>query len=659
MTTPEDDRAKRSTGKSDPLAAQYEWLKPGETADIGGELLFDEYGDDPTGLNDLFSRPGKDQATGHSTAPATTSLHADSGSPSALEKQSPHSIDFDEDIEDLIVFSDGEDDEDFEFDDEENDEENDEEDQAETSLSEVEKSPVVTALRKDRDEEEEEDEDEDFDDEDDEDDEDDDDDFEDEDDDDEDDEDDEEEEDEDDDLIFDDEERSATKRLTAGHARAESPPPRPVPDTHKPPGGRREDVPRRDSGSRQPRGKSPEAAESDDAYWKELDEWVWDEADSAAGQDIAAADEEEEDEDSGDDTQVRSQTDADSGRGAAEDRSGSGGRGRRRGGRGRGRRRSSDGSEGSDSGRESRHRGGPAQVRDGRGDERFERIPAADAADKGADEDLTDIVFDEEDVVSISVSSPRAPRPSRADIPAAAAEKADVDDEPVDVESSGEDAEGEADGDAGGARRSRGRRGRRGRGRTRGREESDRPAGEAPVRRRPDDEAEDRFADEPVNAAGRSGEIDLEREKDDQEEESDGSTLRRGRRRRGSAPSRPVEASGSDTERARDVPRGPSGRPADRPRTESVAPRGRRDEERDATRAPREDSAARSRVAAEFADIPTWEEAIGFLEIKSPTDSESQRAGYRGGRGGRSSGGNAGRGGDSRGGDRGPRPPRR
>jgi hypothetical protein len=43
-------------------------------------------------------------------------------------------------------------------------------------------------------------------------------------------------------------------------------------------------------------------------------------------------------------------------------------------------------------------------------------------------------------------------------------------------------------------------------------------------------------------------------------------------------------------------------------------------------------------VAPEFADIPTWEEAIGALSLRTPTEDHARRTENRG-RGGRDGGG--------------------
>ena len=70
----------------------------------------------------------------------------------------------------------------------------------------------------------------------------------------------------------------------------------------------------------------------------------------------------------------------------------------------------------------------------------------------------------------------------------------------------------------------------------------------------------------------------------------------------------------------------PARRPAARDRGEGSENSG----ERRDSRAPR--------VAPEFADIPTWEEAIGALSLRTPTEDHARRTESRG-RGGRDGGG--------------------
>jgi hypothetical protein len=62
-------------------------------------------------------------------------------------------------------------------------------------------------------------------------------------------------------------------------------------------------------------------------------------------------------------------------------------------------------------------------------------------------------------------------------------------------------------------------------------------------------------------------------------------------------------------------------------------------------------------VAAEYRDVPTWEEAIGCLSLRTPSEDHARRTENRyrrsnGGGGGREGGGREGGGGRGRDGDR-------
>jgi hypothetical protein len=361
----------------------------------------------------------------------------------------------------------------------------------------------------------------------------------------------------------------------------------------------------------------------DDDYWKELDGWVWDDdaqKKPAASHPVVAAEGIDDEDIDDEDDVVTAAPAADS---EEDGESPKRRRGRRRGGRGRGR---------------------------GRRDRPETSAPAADETSSASDaadfDDFSEILFeeDQEDFVSVSAGSVKAQRRIQDEPPSPAARKP----EPVEIDDDDEsdDVESPESGDEDRPARSRrGRRGRRGRGK--GREETREPvrAEERPAAstRRPvrdeDDMEDDDVEDDDLELS------DFGDEDDDEEE------VPRRRDRSRAEPAR-GESARAETPRGERAPRGErpqpgtSGRGRDR---EERAPRGAESEDRPRRQQPREPRPAVAagdseiegrrgqrppRVAAEFLDIPTWEEAIGSLAIRTPTEEHARRTENRGRRDG-------------------------
>lgn len=337
-------------------------------------------------------------------------------------------------------------------------------------------------------------------------------------------------------------------------------------------------------------------APSDDQYWNELDGWVWD--DDAKKQPAAILPAVEDDNDDDDDD--RENADASSSSRAVDDEDApKRKRGRRRGGRGRGR---------------------------GRRDEKESATSAPTASDsqRGSvdfDDDFSEIMFeeDQEDFVSVSAGSAKAQRRLQDEPAPPALSDSEHDEE--DDEDSGETPERADAGDNRASGSRRGRRGRRGRGR--GRTETQEPArgdDRAPARGprtvRDEDEIDDDVVEDDIELVEFS-------DQDDEEEE----LPRRGRGPRTEQPPRGQGRGRGNSQREPGTrPVESSERPRRQPPKES---RGAAPDEPDNRRNPRQ-----PRVAAEFQDIPTWEEAIGSLAIRTPTEEHARRAENRGRRDG-------------------------
>ncbi len=674
MTGPGEDSHKHKSDDAAKYLAESFFGLNMNPADVGGEVLFDDYDDNKSAIQTGSASPQR-SADGAASFEAFSSADAGSSSVTSAPNR------FEENLDDLIVFSDDDDDDDdvvVDDEDEEDDDENfdfgDEDDEEE--------------------EEEEDDDEEDFDDEDD----------------------DEEEEDELDDaeLDFGDDvivpapkktvpaarasgpardERGVDSRSNpsrSGRASAESREEQRPSSGHR--GDRRDERPaardnrpaarggrpqetrttRADSRGpdRLPAAKAADAGRkspsADDEHWNELEGWVWDDdakkkpAASSASRPIAADIADDDDDD--DDEIVEAAPAAPATRVESEDAAPRR-RGRRRGGRGRGR---------------------------GRRDEIETAAPAGDAAASTGqtvdfDDDFSEIMFeeDQEDFVSVSAGSVKAQRRIQDEPQSPAARKTEPDDSD-DEDEEGEDVERSADGESGPDRPRRGRRGRRGRG-GRGREDSrepvraeERPAASARRPARDEDNMDDDDDDLEVDDVDLTdfGDLDDDEELPRRREGTRSEPARtepvrserpprsgqgrgRGRSQQDREPQDPESTEGPRRQPARDSRPSRESQPA-RDAQPAREPRPARDSqpereprpareprpEREArpTREPRPASASNegdSRrgprppiVAAEFQDIPTWEEAIGSLAIRTPSEEHARRAESRGRRDG-------------------------
>ncbi|MFN9976808.1 MAG: hypothetical protein ACK58T_43595, partial [Phycisphaerae bacterium] len=98
MNRPEDDSLNRKAEKTDPLTEHYQWLKPGEGSELGGELLFDEYDDKPSSVEALLAA-GKSGHTHDHDCSDHDHDHDTKGHGQHSEPQlKSASLDFDEDI---------------------------------------------------------------------------------------------------------------------------------------------------------------------------------------------------------------------------------------------------------------------------------------------------------------------------------------------------------------------------------------------------------------------------------------------------------------------------------------------------------------------------------------------------------------------------------
>ncbi|MCA9012616.1 MAG: hypothetical protein KDB01_22850, partial [Planctomycetaceae bacterium] len=435
MTGPGEDSQKHKSDDAAKYLAESFFGLNLNPADVGGEVLFDDYDDSRTA-----------QPAGDSSVTASADLDdsvAAFSSPSAGRSSVPSPPNrFEENLDDLIVFSDDDDDEDDVQVDDDEDEDDDDEN---------------FDFGDDDDEDDEDDddldEDEDFEDDDEE-------------------EDEEEDEDELDDVELDfgddvmppapkkvvpvaqDPRGARSDRGSAGRDVQ-----RPAPQ-HR---GERGVRPQESSSARaesrtsdrSPLAKSADTgrktAASDDQYWNELDGWVWDDEAKKKPAAILPADEDDNDDD--DDESENADASSSSRSGDDEDAP-KRKRGRRRGGRGRGR---------------------------GRRDEKESATSAASTSNpqRGSvdfDDDFSEIMFeeDQEDFVSVSAGSAKAQRRMQDEPtpPAARNNEEEIDEE--DDEDSGETAERVDAGDNRGSGSRRGRRGRRGRGP--GRTEAQEPA---------------------------------------------------------------------------------------------------------------------------------------------------------------------------------------
>ena len=680
MTGPgEDSHKHKSEDAAKYLAESFFGLNM-NPADVGGEVLFDDYDDNKSAIQTGSTNPqmSADRAESVQAFSAT-----DVGSSSVTSAPNR----FEENLDDLIVFSDDDDDDDVVVDDE--DEEEDDEN-------------FDFGDEDDEDEEDEEDDEEDFDD------------------DDEDDEEEEEDELDDAELDFGDDvivpapkkavpaarvsgparnERGVDSRSNparSGRASGESREEQRPSSSHR--SDRRDDLPAarddrpaaRDERSAPrddrpaPRGGRPQESRStradsrgpdrppaakavdagrkspsaDDEHWNELEGWVWDDeakkkpAAASASRPIAV--DIDDDDDDEEDEIVEAAPAAPAARAESEDVAPRR-RGRRRGGRGRGR---------------------------GRRDEIETAAPAGDTGDNTGhtvdfDDDFSEIMFeeDQEDFVSVSAGSVKAQRRIQDEPPSPAARKSEPDD--IDDEED-EDVEGSAEGESGPDRPRRGRRGR-GRGRADAREPvraEERPAASA---RRPardednmDDDDDDLAVDdvdltdfgdlddddvlprrregtrsEPARAEParserppRSGQGRGRSQEEREPREPESTERPRRQPARDSRPARePQPARDSQPARearpARDSQQEREPRPAREPRPEREARPSREPrpasagDEVETRRGPRPPL-----VAAEFQDIPTWEEAIGSLALRTPSEEHARRAESRGRRDG-------------------------
>ena len=613
MTGPgEDSQKHKSENAAKYLAESFFGLNM-NPAEVGGEVLFDEY-DDVRASTESIGREPDDSDELDAAVLVTGSR--DTG----REKDISPPNRFEENLDELIVFSVDDDDDTIDKDEEE-------------------------------DEEEEDDENFDFGDEDDEE-EDDDDDFDDDDDDDEEDEEEEEDELEDEDLDFGNDVIDPVPKKSVPVARESRPEreqrgsetrPTPARPTRVSSESRDHQQSKSEQSERRPASRDnrshgspaarstgstdrPHAAKSVDAghksgsgdedYWKELDGWVWEDEPAkkpAVASTPRTLDLDDDEIDEVDEEDVEQAAPA-----AAADKGGDEGaaprRGRRRGGRGRGR---------------------------GRG--RREEKDTAEAVGKSLessaraqdfDDDFSEIMFeeDQEDFVSVSAGSVKAQRRIIEEPPSPAARiesdeleaDDDLDDETIERAEEGEERPGS---------RRRGRRGRRGRGRGPGTgpEESREPVRKevrpAASARRPvrdednmdDDEDDDDLADDDL--ADDDAELSDFGDLDDE--------VAPPRRREGAARAERVPERGRGRDRGDRPPResGTSDRSDRQPARERrpVAAAAGRDE-RHGSRPPH--------VAPEFQGIPTWEEAIGSLEIRTPTEEHARRAESRGRRDG-------------------------
>ena len=598
MTGPGEDPQKHKSDDAAKYLAESFFGLNLNPADVGGEVLFDDYDDAPSavhaGRNEGLSSVDRDESV-----QAFVSADASGGSVTSMPNR------FEENLDDLIVFSDDDDDDEDQIDDEEDDEDDDEnfdfgdEDDDDEDDDELDDDEL--------------DEDEDFD----------------------------EEEDEDEDELDDAEldfgddvmdpapkkavpvaqDSRGTRDARRDDSRASTArSDRSTPDSRdqpRPSAGHRGDrsdertsgrgvrphestAARSDSrGSDRP--PAANAAESgrksppaDDEYWNELDGWVWEDesktkpaAASASRPSVVDDDDEDEDEEISAPAPVAKAGDEDE---APKPR-----RGRRRGGRGRGRGRR----EGKETASEIRTSDSPRGTVD-------------------LDDDFSEIMFeeDQEDFVSVSAGSAKAQRRMKDDPESQGTRKLEPDDAD-DVEDTGDDVERS---EASEARSSGARRGRRGR-RGRGREESREPAGpdkRSPARparpARDEDNMDDDLAEEDVELAD-FGDQDDEGELPRRRQGSRSESTPRGQGRgRGERDREPRVAESSDP---------PRRQPAREPRSPATG------DETASRRGPRP-----PRVAAEFQDIPTWEEAIGSLAIRTPSEEHARRAESRGRRDG-------------------------
>ena len=374
--------------------------------------------------------------------------------------------------------------------------------------------------------------------------------------------------------------------------------------------------------------KSPSA---DDEHWNELEGWVWDDAKktppaAAIRHVVADLDEEEEEVEEvvqGTPTETRDED-------AVPRR-----RGRRRGGRGRGR---------------------------GRREETESAAPAAEVSGTigrtvDFDDDFSEIMFeeDQEDFVSVSAGSVKAQRSIQEEPPSPAARKS----EPADADDQGEqpiDAESGAE---------RPRRGRRGRGGEDSREpirEQERSAlgGRRPARDEDNmEEEEDSVVDnvdltdfgdiedndeQPRGRKGTRSKPTRTEPARSERSPSRGQGGGRGRGQEDRQPREPESGERSARQPSRDSRPPRDAQPArdSEPSRPAREPRPARDP--NAEREPRPVSVSdegESRrgprpplVAAEFQDIPTWEEAIGSLALRTPSEEHARRAETRGRRDG-------------------------
>lgn len=611
MTGQGDDHKKKSDEAARFLAESFFGINM-NPADLGGEVLFDDYDD----VRDSASAP---DAGSQSAAATTSGDHQLEVTPMASAAKDSVISDLEDDLDDLIVFSD---DEDLDDEDDKLDSPVDDEDVENFDFGEEEEEIFDDEDGEDEDE-------------------------------------DDEEEDLDDDFGADIDAMPGHRKPVVAQEKAsriEPRAPRREKDRGRTPsrddrGERKSQTGEASKESARPashapsssgRGdKKPAATRSgdDEDYWQELDEWVWEESrPTAPAGDVARAESPDVDLDDEADDDLVSVDSAESeisDRGE-EDSAGNrkSRRGRRRGGRGRGRRRRDETDE---------SRGGEDERSGSRAED---------------EDDLTEILFeeDQEDIVSVSAASQRAQRKLR--------------DEPVSVDEDDEDDEDEIEPVFEEPRSGRDRdRGRSGRGRGRGRgERTDAPAHGRPDRpapaRRPvsdrrddipaddiddaddeligfDDEPRGRPAQKPKTDAGARSDRDRERrpisderrgrDAEPRRQRSESPAAERGTPRRG--------RSESDTRGDREQRSGRDGgaqRSERGTREAAASERSHRSSERPGRRQrstsediavePDERREPRSQKGtADYRDVPTWEDAIGALSLRTPSEDHARR----------------------------------
>ena len=325
----------------------------------------------------------------------------------------------------------------------------------------------------------------------------------------------------------------------------------------------------------------------DDSYWNELDRWVWDDEapESAPAGELPDSEEEDEDDEDDEVAAAASGSSSDDPSSAINDETDEVARPhrRRRGRRGR------------------RGRGRGSQNIESASEARVDEAALSDD-DVTDEDDLTEILFEDASEDFVSVSPEKSPdsqsRRRRT--------RGDEEDDPeasLDESERGERGERGEPGEPGEDAEERPRRGHRGgrRGRSRRSESSPDRRPSADVGWDDDDDAADDAAAD-----------DAQFEFDDSDNEDDAEPPRKVMRRRRPSQLRDVA---TETQSQEERPR----------RSRGYANRSDNEEES------RDRSSRREReVTPDFRDIPSWEEAIASLSLKSPGVDHADRRGPRG-----------------------------